>query len=125
MAYLIDTNIIIYYFNGLTNDEAIHSILADSFNISIITKIEFLGWSEFASNLENHASAREFMSYATVLNLNESIVEQTILLRQRFKTKTPDAIIAATALVNGLTVATNNTLDFSRLGVKTVAIKTR
>lgn len=125
MAYLIDTNIIIYYFNGLTDDEAIHTILAGSFNVSIITKIEFLGWSEFASDLESHASAREFMSYATVLNLNESIVEQTIFLRQRFKTKTPDAIIAATALVNGLTVATNNTLDFSRLGVKTVAIKTR
>jgi hypothetical protein len=41
MAYLIDTNIIIHYFNGLTDDEAIHTILADSFNISIITKIGF------------------------------------------------------------------------------------
>ncbi|UOG91263.1 MAG: hypothetical protein L3K52_13790 [Candidatus Thiothrix sulfatifontis] len=50
MAYLFDTNIIIYYFNGLTDDERIHEILADSFNISIITKIEFLGWSEFAAD---------------------------------------------------------------------------
>jgi predicted nucleic acid-binding protein len=124
MAYLIDTNIVIYYFNGLTDDEVIHEILADSFNISIITKIEFLGWSEFGSNLEHHASAREFMSHATILNLKESVVEQTILLRQRFKTKTPDAIIAATDLINGLTVVTNNTLDFERLGVKTMAIKT-
>lgn len=38
------------------------------------------------------------MSHATVLNLKELVVEQTILLRQRFKIKTPDAIIASTAL---------------------------
>lgn len=122
MAYLIDTNIVIYYFNGLTDDEAIHTILADSFKISIITKIEFLGWGQFASDLELHTKAREFISYATVFDLKEEIAEQSILLRQQFKTKTPDAIIAATALVNGLTVVTNNTLDFSRLGVKTIAV---
>jgi len=122
MAYLIDTNIVIYYFNGLTDDEAIHTILADSFKISIITKIEFLGWGQFAADLELHTKAREFISYATVFDLKEAIAEQSILLRQQFKTKTPDAIIAATALVNGLTVVTNNTLDFSRLGVKTIAV---
>lgn len=44
MTYLIDTNIVIYYFNGLTDDESIHTILADSFKISITNKIEFLGW---------------------------------------------------------------------------------
>lgn len=35
---------------------------------------------------------------------------------------TNDAIIAATALVHGLVVATNNTDDFKRLGVATVAV---
>ncbi|MBD2426361.1 hypothetical protein [Phormidium sp. FACHB-1136] len=55
-------------------------------------------WATIGSNLENHASAREVMSHATVLNFKELVVEQTILLRQRFKIKTPDAIIAATAL---------------------------
>lgn len=123
MAYLIDTNIVIYYFNGLTDDEAIYTILADSFKISIITKIEFLGWRQFADDLESHTKAREFISYATVFDLKEAIAEQAILLRQQFKTKTPDAIIAATALINGLTVVTNNTSDFSRLGVKTTAVK--
>lgn len=125
MAYLIDTNIVIYYFNGLTDDEAIHTILASSFKISIITKIEFLGWGQFAADLEARTKAREFISHATIFDLKEAIAEQAILLRQQFKTKTPDAIIAATALVNGLTVVTNNTSDFSRLGVKTTAIKTQ
>jgi predicted nucleic acid-binding protein len=122
MAYLIDTNIIIYYFNGLTDDESIHTILANSFKISIITKIEFLGWAQFATDPESHTKAREFISYATVLNLTEAIAEQAIILRQQFKAKTPDAIIAATALVNGLTVVTNNTADFSRLGVQTLTV---
>jgi predicted nucleic acid-binding protein len=122
VPYLIDTNIVIYYFNGLTDDSSIHAILADSFKISMITKIEFLGWGQFAADLDLQAKAREFTSNAKVFALTDAIAEQSILLRQRFKTKTPDAIIAATALVNGLTVVTNNTADFSRLGVKTIAV---
>jgi len=122
MSYLIDTNIIIYYFNGLTDDEALHTILANSFQISIITKIEFLGWGQFADHPELHTKAREFISHAKIFDLQETIAEQTILLKQEFKTKTPDAIIAATALVNELTVVTNNTSDFTRLGVKTLAV---
>jgi len=122
MAYLIDTNIVIYYFNGLTDDEAIHTILADSFKISIITKIEFLGWGEFAANLGLYTQAREFISHATIFDLKDAIAEQAIQLRQQFKPKTPAAIIAATALINKLTVVTNNTSDFSRLGVKTTAV---
>ena len=43
-------------------------------------------------------------------------------MRQQYKTKTPDAIIAATALVHGLTVITRNTEDFMRLGVPTLTV---
>ncbi|WP_103918372.1 type II toxin-antitoxin system VapC family toxin, partial [Candidatus Venteria ishoeyi] len=114
MRYLFDTNIVIYYFNGLTADEVLHQMLAESFNISVITKIEFLGWGEFADNPTLHNQARAFIGHARVLDLSEAIAEQTIRLRQEFKTKTPDAIIAATALVNDLTVVTHNTRDFSR-----------
>jgi predicted nucleic acid-binding protein len=39
MGYLIDTNVIIYYFNGLTDDEDLHTRFAESFNVSIITRI--------------------------------------------------------------------------------------
>lgn len=123
MAYLIDTNIVIYYFNGLTDDESIHTLLVESFKISIITKIEFLGWGQFMANPILYAQARSFINYAIVYDLNDIIAEQAILLRQQFKVKTPDAIIAATALVHDLAVVTNNTMDFSRLGVKTIAVQ--
>lgn len=122
MRYLFDTNIVIYYFNGLTADESLHELLTERFKISIITKIEFLGWSEFAANPELCNQAQAFMRHAAVYELTNDIAEQTIRLRQQFKTKTPDAIIAATALVNGLTVVTHNTDDFTRLGVKTRAV---
>jgi len=125
MAYLIDTNVVIYYFNGLTEDEKLHEIITNSFNISIITKIEFLGLGEFLADESLYSKAKEFISYANVFELDEEIAEQTIALRQRFKTKTPDAIIAATALINNLTVVTNNSDDFNRLGVKNFSVKMR
>jgi predicted nucleic acid-binding protein len=123
MAYLIDTNVVIYYFNGLTQDEKLHDVITKSFNISVITKIEFLGWGEFLNDADLYSQAKEFISYANVFELDEEIAEQTIALRQRFKTKTPDAIIAATALINNLTVVTNNSDDFKRLGVKNFSVK--
>ena len=123
MGYLIDTNIVIYYFNGLTDDETLHVRFAESFNVSIITKIEFLGWGKFSEDRKLHAQAREFMRYARIIGLTETIAEQAISLRQQFKSKTPDAIIAATALVNGLAVITNNTQDFTRLGVETISVR--
>ena len=122
MRYLIDTNIVIYYFNGLTADEALHDLLKESFRISVITKIEFLGWGEFSANPALYSQAKAFIRHATLYGLTEESAEQTIQLRQQFRTKTPDAIIAATALVNGLEVVTRNTDDFSRLGIKTRAV---
>lgn len=122
MGYLIDTNIVIYYFNGLTADEALHGLLRESFNLSIITRIEFLGWSEFAADPALFRRAKSFIRHATLFGRTQEIAEQTIQLRQQFRTKTPDAIIAATALVNGLTIVTHNTDDFNRLGVKTRAV---
>ncbi len=121
-AYLIDTNVVIYYFNGLTQDETLHDVITTSFNISIITKIEFLGWGQFLADESLYFKAKEFISYANVFELNEEIAEQTIALRQRFKTKTPDSIIAATSLINNLTVVTNNSDDFNRLGVKNFSV---
>jgi predicted nucleic acid-binding protein len=39
-------------------------------------------------------------------------VDASILIRKKHKTKLPDAIIAATALVYDLTLITRNTSDF-------------
>ncbi len=122
MQYLLDTNIVIYYFNGLTDDERIDALLIHSFNISIITQMEFLGWSGFLTDENLYQKAQEFISHANVFDLAQGVVDKTITLRQQHKIKMPDAIIAATALVHGFGIATNNIDDFKRLVAETLII---
>jgi len=125
MKYLLDTNVLIYYFNGLPLEDVLQEVLMHSFQISIITKIEFLGWSQFVRDASLSAQARAFVNYAHVHPLDHPVAEATIALRQRHRIKVPDAIIAATALVHGLTVVTQNMKDFNDLGVQLLPIRLR
>jgi len=50
-----------------------------------------------------------------IIPLNDDIVKTTIEIRKKNKIKTPDAIIAATAIVLGYTLITRNTNDFKKL----------
>ena len=120
---LLDTNIIIYYFNGLVSDQRIDDILKKGFNISIITKIEFLSWQQLYSDDLLREKALAFISHATVYELTDEIANATIQIRQQYKIKTPDAIIAATALVHGLDIATNNIDDFKYLDLDILSIE--
>ena len=60
--YLIDTNILIYYYNGVfdPDNQYIDELFRDSFNISIISKIEFLGFRDFQDR-DNLESASDFI----------------------------------------------------------------
>ena len=61
--YLLDTNILIYYWRGDIPEEErdhVEEILKHSFIISIITKIELLGWKKHTS--DGFAKAKEFWS---------------------------------------------------------------
>lgn len=114
--YLIDTNTIIDFlakklpieFTESLFDEVINSIP----NISIITKIEILG---FTTNEKDYELLKNFINDCNVLGLSNDIVNETILIRQQYKTKLPDAIIAATAVVNKLTLITRNVSDFNKI----------
>jgi len=53
---------------------------------------------------------------AIMFDLSTDIVKETILLRKlKKKLKTPDAIIAATAIAYNLTLLTRNVSDFANL----------
>lgn len=121
--YLLDTNIVIYFFNGITDDESLINILKNSFNISIITKIEFLSWQKLCNDEKLNQKAIEFISNATIYELDEVVSNQTIRNRQRYKIKTPDAIIGATAQVHGFEMVTNNVDDFKNLDLKVTTIR--
>lgn len=49
--YLVDTNILIYHTKGskVTEDFIGRLLSEGAFNISILTKIEFLGWNKHTS----------------------------------------------------------------------------
>ena len=121
--YLLDTNIVIYFFNGITDDESLIEILKSSFNISIITKIEFLSWQKLSNDETLNKKAIEFISNATIYDLDEVVANKTIRNRQQYKIKTPDAIIEATAQVHGFEIVTNNLDDFKNLDIKITTIK--
>ena len=121
--YLLDTNIVIYFFNGITDDESLIEILKSSFNISIITKIEFLSWQKLSNDETLNKKAIEFISNATIYDLDEVVANKTIRNRQQYKIKTPDAIIGATAQVHGFEIVTNNLDDFKNLDIKITTIK--
>lgn len=111
--YLLDTNILIYHFaDTIPKKEVnkIEEIFRTSFNISILTKIEFLGWEKHTE--EGFEKAREFIGFANVFSLTDEIVDLTIDIRRQSKIKLPDAVIAATALNNNLILVTRNDNDF-------------
>ena len=80
--------------------------------VSVVTKIEVLG---FNAPAEHYQLLKDFMDDATLFALNDEVIDASIEVRKNHKTKLPDAIIAATALVKGLTIISRNTKDFQNI----------
>lgn len=114
--YLIDTNVVIYYF-GLTlskeSEKYLDQILLEKYFISVINRIELLGFKAINKNESDAISS--FITNSTVFDLDEAIIVETIQIRKNYNIKLPDAIIAATCLVNGCSLITNNIRDFERI----------
>lgn len=118
--YLIDTNILIYYFNNTIPAENIlvDQIFEESFIISVITKVEFLSWSGFLEDQTSYSQAKQFIENAHILNLTDEIVDSTIQIKQKQNIIIADAIIAATAINKDLIIVTRNTKDFKNINVE-------
>ena len=113
--YLIDSNAVIDYLNGrlpVSGMNFLNVVVDYLVMVSIITKKETLG---FKTTPEDELLTNDFMDIALVIDLNESIVNQTIAIRKMHKIKTPDAIIAATALNLDLTLISRNKSDFDKI----------
>jgi toxin FitB len=116
--YLLDTNILIYYFNGEMEDNVkskVSEIMRESFQISVISKMEFLG---FPFNSQEREQAIQLIEFAAIKPLNDEIVQRVIDIRQEKRIKLPDAIIAATAMEYSSILVTRNTKDFNSLGLE-------
>ena len=119
--YLIDTNVVIDYLGKKLPDTGMtfmNDVIDAVPNISVITKIEVLG---FNAPDEHYRLLSSFMDDATLFDLTDNMVDTSIEIRKRHKTKLPDAIIAATALEYGLVLIFRNISDFKNInGLHTI-----
>lgn len=113
--YLIDTNILIYHTKGSEIALDFLTKLTDesSLNISILTKVEFLGWDKHTP--EGLERCKKLIECANVYPLDEEVANRAIELKRKVNIKLADAVIGATALVNDLKLATRNVDDFRML----------
>ncbi|AMR33746.1 hypothetical protein A0256_21075 [Mucilaginibacter sp. PAMC 26640] len=110
--YLIDTNAVIDYLGRKMSPSAMvfMDLVIDAVpHLSVVSKIEVLS---FNAPEEHYELLTDFMADAVIYDLSENVIDQTIQLRKHHKTKLPDAIIAATALVYDLTLISRNIADF-------------
>jgi predicted nucleic acid-binding protein len=119
--YLIDSNVLIDYMGGLISakgSDFVENLFNSQFLISVVTKIEVLGYNDLPHKI---SAMRNFVSLSEILPLNEIVTEKTIELKRSFrKMKLGDAIIAATAIVDNLTLITRNVNDFKFITSLTV-----
>ena len=114
-AILINSNTVIDYLSGkilskgkVFMDKVINNIP----NISVLTKIKVLGFKTKES--ANHL-LKGFIDGSVGFGLSDKIVEITIEIMKEYKIKTPDAVVAATALQSNLALINNDARGFKNI----------
>ena len=106
--YLLDTNAVIQLLAG--NPSLIKMVEdSDFLAISVISKLEFLSYPDLTEDEKNAFS--ELLEDLTVFDLTASdsaLMQEAVAMRIDGGLKLPDAVIAATALVNDCEVITND-----------------
>ena len=106
--YLLDTNAVIQLLAG---NQSLIKMVEDSdfLAISVISKLEFLSYPDLTEDEKNAFS--ELLEDLTVFDLmasDSALMQEAVAMRIDGGLKLPDAVIAATALVNGCEVITND-----------------
>ena len=117
--YLLDTNAIVA---SLQKDLSLIKLLqnAEWIGISVISQLEFLvftGLTEADKQL-----FQQFVRRVEVIDLssqNSFLIEQIIFIRQQYRLKLPDAIIAAMAIQHSATLVTRD-IQLNRVAELTV-----
>lgn len=116
LTFTFDTNAIIYYLKGDKNvSSQIEEILNrnPSIYISTITEVELFGFPKIteteAYQIEN------ILETISIIPLDSKIARMAARIRQLYKLKTADSVIAATALFTGSVLVTRNVKDFSKV----------
>lgn len=110
---LLDTNVVIYLHGAMLEDSVADKLRNSTLDTCNIIVAEVLGYKRMEPE-----DAEYFKSlFGTMRNhlLDKEVTNKVIELRQKTNIRLPDAIIAATALVNDLVLWTHNTDDFKNV----------
>jgi predicted nucleic acid-binding protein len=120
MRQLLDTNVFIETAEG--NAQASAALLrAAAFEwagFSVISRVEALGFPKLGADEE--ANLLRLFGQFVEVQVTPQVIEQTIQLKRALRIKTPDALIAATALVERAELVTRNVGDFQHIPGLTV-----
>ena len=115
MNMLVDSNVIIDYVSNRIPEKSAKQLdiyFNSNFSVSIISKIEVLGFNTQEYELEQLES---FIQLSSIVYIDEAVADKTIEIRRMKRIKLPDAIIAATALVQNCILLSHNTTDFNKI----------
>ena len=112
-SFLIDTNVVVDVLGNVMPDNVKQKVAQMLPVVSAVTYMEALGWHRISSSqLE---ILQQFMDIATILPINQPVIETTVQIRQQKKIGLGDAIIAATAIVYNRILVTRNVSDFKSI----------
>jgi hypothetical protein len=101
---LVDTNILIFLFEGREN--AAKALMNKEIHFSFITEIELLG--NLNVTTAQGRMITDMLSFHHKFGYTEEVGQTTIRIKRLKKIKVPDAIIAATAMVYDLPLLTSD-----------------
>lgn len=110
--FVADTNAVVYLLAG---NDCMRPYISKSLGVSIITVMELLSYKNISD--EEERTIREFLAHCQILNITDDVKETTIILRRNFNVKLPDAIIAATAKTQDVSLITADAGLFNIKGV--------
>ncbi len=114
--YTLDTNAIIYY---LGRDPQAVRVLRDLFNpscplyVSTIAVVEL--YSRPGMSRAEKDGIERLLDSLIVMPIEMELARAAGELRSQYRLKTPDSVIAATALYTRTALVTRNTADFQRI----------
>ena len=117
---LCDSNILIYAADP-SDTFCVPFAERDDAAIASVSRIEVLGFPGFTSlSLDSRTRLQTIVGSMLELEMDENVIQRAIVLRQAKKMSLADAVIAATVLAHGNSLATRNLADFADLGLRLI-----
>lgn len=115
MRWMLDSNVWIEAASGVpyAKRALAKAAAVDWCGFSAISRLEVLGFPNLAPAEEN--GLLTMLSQFNEVPIASDVIDRAIQLRRQVRMKAPDAIIAATALIQQAEIITRNTADFKKV----------